>query len=190
MAAIQLIKDVVGDLDHWGRNLKENQNLARHRERMVREGGDMFEGRRVGMDFFRNPRGPPEDLRRPKDQGFQGKYGLAAEYMGDRELANPWQWNCVWEEMGIPAETRKALERDEKKGLGGRVVRDNGIYPAAQGDARQKEAEDCDQLPLCPSCPLHGPTHSPRLPPFAFIPFFQKKISSCRVTSWPCTWAQ
>ena len=110
------------------------------------------------MDFFLNPRGPPDDLRRGKDGDYPGRYGLAGEYQGNRELANPWQWNCVWEEMGIPAETRKALEMDQARGMGGRVVRDNGVYPAAQGDAMQKEAEDCnvtlhlERIPLPHSC--------------------------------------
>ena len=162
----------MGDLNHWGKNLREDNAIARQRERMVKEGGMMdngnaMEGRRVGMAFFRNPRGPPDDLRRGKDGDYPGRYGLAGEYQGNREFANPWQWNCVWEEMGIPAETRKALEMDQARGMGGRVVRDNGVYPAAQGDAMQKEAEDCnvtlhlERIPLTHTCGNQSQEHEP-----------------------------
>lgn len=139
-----LVKAAREDLQQWDLQLRAEKAEAKVRHRALIDGGGNkgWEGRKVGIDFFfRNPRGPPHDLRKDKDE-FPGRYGLAAEYMGNRELVNPFEWNCVWEEMGIPFETRRALEREEKAGVGGRVVRDNGVYPAAQGDARQKEAED------------------------------------------------
>ncbi len=41
----------------------------------------------------------------------------------------------MWEEMGIPPETRTVLEREEREGKGGRVIRGNGIFAAAKGEA-------------------------------------------------------
>ncbi len=37
--------------------------------------------------------------------------------------------------MGIPPETRTVLEREEREGKGGRVIRGNGIFAAARGEA-------------------------------------------------------
>ncbi len=104
-----------------------------------------YEGRRVGMDFFLSPRGPPGDLRLPKDR-VPGKHGLAGEFAGNREKDNPWEWNCQWEEMGIPGETRVALGLEVAADLARgapqrRVVQDRGIYPAVQGEGLRKEAE-------------------------------------------------
>jgi hypothetical protein len=50
-----------------------------------------WEGRKVGIDFFRGPKGPPDDLRKEKDE-YPGRFGLASEYAGDRNLVNPWEW--------------------------------------------------------------------------------------------------
>ena len=103
-----------------------------------------YEGRRVGMDFFQSPRGPPGDLKQPHDL-VPGRQGLAGQYEGNREKENPWEWNCVWEEMGIPGETKVglAMEAAADKARGApqrRVVQDRGVYPAAQGEQMKAEA--------------------------------------------------
>ena len=46
---------------------------------------------------------------------------------------------AVWEEMGIPPETRTVLEREEREGKGGRVIRGNGIFARARGEAEDLE---------------------------------------------------
>ena len=61
--------------------------------------------------------------------------------MGDREKANPFKWNCEWQEgVGIPAETRRALER-ENRNLGPhqkRVILDQGLYPLVDAQALER----------------------------------------------------
>lgn len=83
------------------------------------------------MDFFQDARGPPGDLRKPRDD-VPGRHGLAGEYAGNREKENPWEWNAQWEEMGIPGETRVGLEMemedDKKRGAPQRrVIQDRGV---------------------------------------------------------------
>ena len=43
--------------------------------------------------------------------------------------------------MGIPAETRTVLEREEREGKGGRVIRGNGIFAKAKGEVEDLEAD-------------------------------------------------
>lgn len=133
-------------VQEWRNDLQGDRERARERNAMVRAGGkDMqgreWEGRRVGIDFYTSPRGPPGNLKDRHDVRGHGKQGLAPAYAGDREKENPWQWDCQWQEMGIPAETKRALAREKKMGKGGRIVYDMGIYPAARKEALDREAE-------------------------------------------------
>ena len=49
-----------------------------------------WEGRKVGIDFFRSAKGPPDDLRKEKDE-FNGRFGLATEFAGWIER---WRQRC------------------------------------------------------------------------------------------------
>ena len=40
--------------------------------------------------------------------------------------------------MGIPPETRTVLEREEREGQGGRVIRGNGIFAKVSGEAETR----------------------------------------------------
>ena len=152
--ALRRIEAAKEEIQRWQKDLKQQQAVAEQRNQLVLFGGQApaevrgpakYEGRRVGMDFFQSPRGPPGDLRVAKDR-VPGKHGLAGEYAGNRERENPWEWNALWEEMGIPGETRVALQQEAQADLARgaaqrRVIQDCGVYPAAQGEAMRKEAE-------------------------------------------------
>eukprot|EP00960_Hanusia_phi_P041810 755161-Hanusia_phi.AAC.5 len=144
---IQRAKDAIKALKN---GLKVENGIVDERNRLVqhggkREGARQYEGRKVGIDFFQSPRGPPGDLRRKKDN-HPGKQGLAGEYAGDRTKGNPYEWNCEWEEMGMPQETKSAMEAENRRVLGGggqpgRLVHGRGIYPIVQGELIKAEAE-------------------------------------------------
>jgi hypothetical protein len=112
------------DLKRWDLELQADRHQAKVNDELIRFGGkvviiDMvnssmcfifsnfvagegagkkkFEGRKVGIDFFRGQKGPPDDLRKEKDL-YPGRFGLATEFAGDRNLINPWEWlvlTCV-----------------------------------------------------------------------------------------------
>lgn len=152
--ALRRIEAAKEEIERWQKDVNKQQALAKQRNQLVLFGGRApaevrgpakYEGRRVGMDFFQSPRGPPGDLRVAKDR-VPGKHGLAGEYAGNREQENPWEWNAMWQEMGIPGETRVALRQEAKDDLARgaaqrRVIQDRGVYPAMQGEAMRKEAE-------------------------------------------------
>lgn len=103
------------DLKQWQLELQVDRQNAKVKDDLIRFGGDCsvktpalifrfeksgagenqekkkWEGRKVGIDFFRGPKGPPDDLRKEKDE-YPGRFGLASEYAGDRNLVNPWEW--------------------------------------------------------------------------------------------------
>ena len=99
------------DLKQWQLELHADSQNAKVIDDLIRLGGEpcasvlvnvnvskntnpekkKWEGRKVGIDFFRGPKGPPDDLRKEKDE-YPGRFGLASEYAGDRNLVNPWEW--------------------------------------------------------------------------------------------------
>ncbi|EKX41078.1 hypothetical protein GUITHDRAFT_112811 [Guillardia theta CCMP2712] len=144
---IQRAKDAIKALKN---GLKVEKGVVEERNRLVQHGGKQegarqYEGRKVGIDFFQSPRGPPGDLRKRRDN-HPGRQGLAGEYPGDRTKGNPWEWNCEWEEMGMPQETKAAMEAENRRVAGrggqpGRLVYGRGIYPIVQGELIKAEAE-------------------------------------------------
>ena len=159
-AAAKRIALAKEEIQRWNKDVQKDKAAHNQRNQLINFGGVhpeapnpaaayRYEGRNVAMDFFQSPRGPPGDLRQlfyPKDNDrFPGKQGLAGEYAGNREKENPFEWNAVWEEMGIPGETRVGLQMeaaaDKKRGAPQRrVIQDRGVYPAVQGEALQREA--------------------------------------------------